>query len=56
MGDDELGAGAQPRCPTCGVVMRDEPGAYVCPSCGEVEAMPAVEVPPPFDGPGIHGG
>ena len=54
--DDELGAGEQPRCQTCGVVMRDEPGAYVCPSCGARDDVPAVELPPTFDGPGIRGG
>lgn len=34
--DDELD-GAQPRCPACGVLMRDEPGAFRCPACGTVE-------------------
>lgn len=34
--DDELD-GVQPRCPACGVLMRDEPGAYRCPACGTVE-------------------
>lgn len=53
---DDLDAGAQPRCPACGVVMRDEPGAYVCPSCDHRELVPAFAMPPGFDGPGIRGG
>ncbi|GEP49072.1 hypothetical protein MSA03_25800 [Microbacterium saccharophilum] len=52
--DNELGA--QPRCPTCGVVMRDEPGATMCPSCGRREAHDDVVMPPSFDGPAIRGG
>lgn len=56
MDDDGLGAAAQPHCEACGVVMSDEPGAYVCPSCGARESVPDVAMPPGFDGPAIHGG
>lgn len=53
---DPVGVGEQPRCPSCGVLMRDEPGAYVCPACGERVALPDVATPPRFDGPSIRGG
>lgn len=53
---DPIGAGEQPRCPSCGVLMRDEPGAYVCPACGERVALPPAPMPPHFEGDGIHGG
>ncbi|WP_164478100.1 TFIIB-type zinc ribbon-containing protein [Microbacterium sp. ABRD28] len=46
----------QPRCPNCGVVMRDEPGAYRCPACGRVIEVADVPPAPVFDGPAIHGG
>lgn len=26
--------GGHPRCPSCGVVMRDRPKGYQCPECG----------------------
>lgn len=55
--DDEL---AQPRCPECSVVMRDDPRGFRCPACGHLDdhaaELEAVILPPDFDGPGIHGG
>jgi len=50
---DEFG---QPHCPECGVVMRTESHAFVCPSCGHLQLLDEVEMPPKFDGPSIHGG
>ena len=50
----------QPRCPTCGTVMRDIPGGFVCGGCGHVDdraaELSAVQMPPEFDGPAIQGG
>ena len=54
--DLDLDAGAQPRCPHCHIVMRDDAGASTCPSCGYTEPHDDVEMPPEFDGPAIHGG
>lgn len=48
---DELDAIAQPHCPECGVVMRTEPHAFVCPHCEHVQLLDEVEMPPEFDGP-----
>lgn len=59
-GDDLLDDVAQPRCPACGVVMRDDPRGFRCPSCGRLEdhsaELDAVVIPPVFDGPSIGGG
>ena len=56
---DDLGI-VQPRCPSCGVVMRDHPKGFQCPECGLADdlskKMDAVVIPPDFDGPSIHGG
>lgn len=30
---DDLDIGAQPKCPTCGTVLRDVKGGYVCIEC-----------------------
>lgn len=46
----------QPACPECGVVMRTEPHAFVCPHCGHRQLLDDVEPPQDFDGPGIRGG
>lgn len=53
---DELDFAAQPQCPECGVVMRIERHAFVCPHCGHLQLLDDVEMPPEFDGPGIVGG
>jgi ribosomal protein L37AE/L43A len=49
--------GAQPRCGSDGIVMRDIDGGWRCPSCGEILApvMP-MRTPPRFNGPAILGG
>ncbi|WP_457101765.1 hypothetical protein [Microbacterium sp. P5_E9] len=49
--------GEQPRCTSDGIVMRDVPGGWACPSCEELLA-PVVKmpVPPRFTGPTIRGG
>jgi ribosomal protein L37AE/L43A len=53
---DELD-GAEPRCSTEGIVMRDIPGGWQCPSCGEVVApVMQMPVPPRFHGAAIRGG
>ena len=49
--------GAQPDCDECGVVMRDIPGGWQCPSCGAIlEQVWAGPLPDSFSGPSIHGG
>lgn len=52
--------GAQPRCPHCGTVMRDDPAGFRCGGCGHLEdylaELDAVVLPPEFDGPHIQGG
>lgn len=52
----DLDLGAQPRCPHCGIVMRDIDHGSVCPECGYTELFVAVDMPPEFDGPSIKGG
>lgn len=55
---DLFDAAEQPRCPECGVVMRDVPGGWQCPSCGHANfpKLDRIVIPPPFRGPSIHGG
>lgn len=53
-GDNHLD-GVQPRCQSCRVVMRDAPGAYICPACGEQDPIPPVALPV-FHGPTMYGG
>jgi hypothetical protein len=57
---DDLDAGAQPRCPDDGTVMRDLPGGWACGECDRdftVLGTPVETIDPPgFDGPSIHGG
>ncbi|WP_390178062.1 hypothetical protein [Microbacterium sp. MTN4-26] len=53
--DDDLD-GAQPRCPSCGVLMRDERDGFRCPACATLVAFDAAPPPPTFDGPSIRGG
>jgi tRNA(Ile2) C34 agmatinyltransferase TiaS len=47
----------QPHCPDCGVVMRDDPHGFRCPSCSRLDdhsaEHAAVEIPPAFDGPDL---
>lgn len=50
---DDLDFAAQPHCPDCGVVMRTEPHAFVCPHCGHLQLLDDVEMPPEFDGPDL---
>lgn len=49
-----------PRCPTCGMVMRDDPRGFVCGGCRRahdwVAELDAVQIRPEFDGPEIQGG
>lgn len=52
---DDLDAEQQPRCPECGIVMRDVAGGWKCPECGETMTADVVDVPR-FDGPSIRGG
>lgn len=51
---------AHPHCPDCGVVLRDHPRGFVCPSCGfledQSEVMDSVVIPEDFNGPTLHGG
>lgn len=42
---DELDFATQPQCPECGVVMRTEPHAFVCPHCGHLQLLDDVEMP-----------
>lgn len=50
----------QPRCPSCGTVMRDHPKGFICGGCEHLEdhaaELDAVVIPPDFDGPAILGG
>jgi len=43
--DDLMAAAAQPRCPSCGVLMRDSPDTYTCPACGHSALIPQIEHP-----------
>lgn len=54
--DDALDDGAQPRCARDGIVMRDTPGGWECPSCGARLLTRTDGRPAEFDGPSIHGG
>jgi tRNA(Ile2) C34 agmatinyltransferase TiaS len=56
MSDLDLEAGAQPRCPSCGVLMRDVPDGVTCPECGYHEPHDVVAMPPEFSGPTVRGG
>ena len=48
--------GEQPRCSMDGIVMRDIPGGWACPSCGEVLApVVPMRIPVAFSGPAIRG-
>ncbi len=42
---DSLADGEQPKCPTCGTVMRDVDGGYVCGWDGTTIDVPWVERP-----------
>jgi tRNA(Ile2) C34 agmatinyltransferase TiaS len=54
--DDFIDA-EQPRCPECGVLMRDMPEGWVCPSCGHsITADPLTGPMPHSDGRGVRGG
>lgn len=48
---------AQPHCPSCRIVMRDEPGGFRCPSCNFLDDRSTEQatgnVPPEFDGPDL---
>ncbi len=53
--DDDLDAGAQPSCPTCGTVMREGDGGYECGWDGTRIEVPWVERPRSGDAlPGIR--
>ena len=52
----DLDAGMQPRCPSCGIVMRDGDGASTCPDCGYSERHGDAVMPPEFVGPTINDG
>ncbi|GAA2890695.1 hypothetical protein GCM10010455_11440 [Microbacterium esteraromaticum] len=49
VGLDELEFATQPACPECGVGMRTEPHAFVCPHCALLQ-LDGVEMPSEFDG------
>lgn len=54
---DPLDDGAQPRCATDGVVMRDIPGGWECPACGwTLTPVVPIHSVPRFSGPSIRGG
>jgi rubredoxin len=54
---DDFDDAAQPRCPDCGVLTRDVPDGWVCPSCGHKSyAVPLTGPMPDFDGHSILGG
>jgi tRNA(Ile2) C34 agmatinyltransferase TiaS len=56
-GDEDIDAGAQPRCELCGTVMRTEDASYRCGGCGHWVDIPWVERPEGAEGlPGIGGG
>ncbi len=48
---------AQPHCPTCAVVMRDDPNGFRCPSCNHFDdhsvERAAITMPPAFNGPDL---
>tara|TARA_R100000365_G_scaffold1682_1_gene5702 strand:- start:1611 stop:1781 length:171 start_codon:yes stop_codon:yes gene_type:complete len=48
--------GEHPHCPSCGFLMRDAEGGWICPACGTHVAVGSVDPPDAFDGPSIHGG
>jgi len=48
--------GSHPRCDRCGVLLRDIPGGYRCPSCGRVLPVTGPIQQPRFTGRSIHGG
>lgn len=54
---DEL---AQPHCPHCRTVMRDDPAGFRCGGCGNLlnlaRELEAVHIPSEFGGAAIHGG
>ena len=43
--DDDLEAGAEPRCEICGTVMHVAVGVYVCRGCGATVELEQVERP-----------
>lgn len=43
--DDDLDAGAEPRCEVCGTVMHVVDGGYQCRGCGHSLEIPWVERP-----------
>ncbi len=51
---DLFDAGAQPRCPSCNVMMRPTERGDECPECGQFEPYDEVQ-PPAADGPAIAG-
>jgi rubrerythrin len=53
---DELADAAQPACEHCGIVLRDAPSGWACPSCGLVVKHLLDTSMPTFVGPSIHGG
>jgi hypothetical protein len=54
---DDFDDAVQPRCPDCGLLMRDAPGGWTCPSCRHnITADPLTDPMPDFEGRGIHGG
>ncbi len=46
----------QPRCPNCGVLMRDVPQGWPYPAWGHIESAETGDVTSDFDVPKIYGG
>lgn len=54
---DEWAGMTQPKCPDCGVVMRDDPRGFWCEYCRHLDdhsaELATVVLPPDFEGPDI---
>lgn len=53
---DPVEEGVQPRCPRCGIVMRDIAGGWICPACKYTSFAQLAQQPIDPDLPNIHGG
>ncbi|WP_353113875.1 hypothetical protein [Microbacterium sp.] len=48
--------GQSPRCPECGILLREVRGGWRCPECSHAEDAPWVSKPDDGGAPSIHGG